>query len=83
MHSYKKYVFTRAADPKPLEWHNAESVVAHTDEDLVKFISDLKSQPGGEIHLSGGATLAQNFARLGLIDEYRFSVLPLVSAGAR
>jgi dihydrofolate reductase len=83
MNSYKKYVVTRAADPKPLEWSNAENVVAHSDDDLVTFISDLKSQPGGDIHLAGGASLAQDFARLGLIDEYRFSIFPLVSAGAR
>lgn len=44
---------------------------------------ELKSQPGGDIHLAGGAHLAQDFARLGLIDEYRFYVFPLVSAGAR
>jgi dihydrofolate reductase len=83
MHSYKKYVFTRAADPKPLEWNNAQTVVARSDDDIVDFIGDLKSQPGGDIHLAGGASLAQDFARLGLVDEYRFSIFPLVSPGAR
>ena len=56
MHAYKKHVFT--TDPElTLTWHNAEPVVVRTDDDIRAFVTDLKDQPGGDIHLSGGARL--------------------------
>ena len=80
MNAYKKYVFT--GDDSALEWNNAEPVVARGDEDVVAFVNDLKAQPGGNIHLSGGARLAQTIIRLGLVDEYHFVVHPVFSPGA-
>lgn len=81
MHSYKKYVFT--TDPNlRLEWHNAEPVAVSSDEEIRSFVEDLKAQPGGDIHLSGGARLAQTLVRLGLVEEFRFFVFPVYSPGA-
>jgi dihydrofolate reductase len=82
MNAYKKFVFSNGREKKPLEWNNAEQVLAHSDEDIIQFIAGLKAQPGSDIHLSGGARLAQTFIRLGLVDEYHFFVYPVVSAGA-
>ena len=82
MNSYKKFVFSNGAEKKALEWNNAEQVLAHSDKDIAKFINDLKAQAGGDIHLAGGARLAQSFIRLGLVDEYHFFVYPVVSVGA-
>jgi len=80
MHAYKKYVFT--TDPElDLTWHNAEPVVVSTDDDIRAFVTGLKAQPGGDIHLSGGARLATTLVRLGLVDEYRFFVYPVYSPG--
>lgn len=60
MHGYKKFVIT--SDPDlTFDWHNAEPVVVSGDDELRKFVQDLKAQPGGDIHLSGGARLAQTF----------------------
>jgi dihydrofolate reductase len=81
MNTYKKYVFTGASEKTPLEWNNAEEVPVHGDADIVAFVNDLKAQPGGDIHLSGGARLAQTLVRLGLVDRYHFVVHPVVSAG--
>lgn len=82
MNAYKKYVFT-AADEKPrLDWSNAEAVPIRSDADMVDFVNGLKAQPGGDIHLSGGATLAQTLVRLDLIDRYHLVVHPVVSAGS-
>ncbi|MQA08994.1 MAG: riboflavin biosynthesis protein RibD [Pseudonocardiaceae bacterium] len=81
MHSYKKYVFTTDPDLR-LEWHNAEPAVVSSDDEIRSFVEDLKVQPGGDIHLSGGATLAQTLVRLGLVDEFRFFVFPVYSPGA-
>jgi dihydrofolate reductase len=82
MNSYKKYVLSRTAGGAALEWNNAELVTAASDREIVEFVSALKEQPGKDIHLSGGAGLAQTLVRLGLVDEYRFFVHPVVSAGA-
>jgi dihydrofolate reductase len=81
MHTYKKYVFTTDPD-LALEWHNAEPVVVSGDDQIRSFVEDLKARPGGDIHLSGGARLAQTLVRLGLVDEYRFFVFPVYSPGA-
>jgi dihydrofolate reductase len=82
MNSYRKYVFTRSGESKALEWTNAEQVSAPSDEDIVAFVNELKAQSGGDIHLSGGAELAQAVIRLGLVDRYHLVVHPVVSAGA-
>lgn len=81
MNTYRKYVFSREGEPGPLAWANSERVVAREDEDLAAFVMDLKAQPGGDIHLSGGARLAQSVVRLGLVDEYHVFVHPVISAG--
>jgi dihydrofolate reductase len=40
-------------------------------------VMELKRQPGGDLAL-GGADLAASFRRLGLIDEYRIYVHPVL-----
>jgi dihydrofolate reductase len=82
MNAYKKYVFSGAGEKTPLEWNNAELVLAHSDEEIAAFLNDLKAQPGRDIHLSGGARLAQTVIRLGLVDQYHLAVHPVVSAGS-
>jgi dihydrofolate reductase len=82
MNAYKKYVFTGASEPAEREWSNAELVPVDGDEALVAFIDELKAQPGGDIHLSGGARLARTLARLGVVDRYHLLVHPVVSPGA-
>ena len=80
MNAYKKYVFS--GTHRTLEWSNCEPVVARSDDEFTKFVADLQAQPGKNIHLAGGAQLAQTFVRLGLVDEYRFYVHPVTSPGA-
>ncbi len=43
----------------------------------------MKRQPGKDMLLLGGATLASSFTELGLIDEYHFIVNPLVLGGGK
>jgi dihydrofolate reductase len=83
MNTYKKYVFTRAGQKPALEWNNAEAVTAHSDHDIADFVNDLKARAGGDIHLAGGAELAQTLVRLGLVDQFHLVVHPVVSAGAQ
>jgi dihydrofolate reductase len=49
-------------------------------EVIPEEIAELKAQPGRDLAV-GGAGLAATFARLGLIDEYRLFVSPVVLGG--
>ena len=80
MNTYKKYVFTNS--DAPLEWTNVELVPVGDDAALEAFVEELKAQPGGDIHLSGGAQLARTLIRLGVVDRFRVFVYPVVSPGA-
>jgi dihydrofolate reductase len=80
MNTYRKYVFSGSSEP--LEWSNVELVPVERDDALVAFVEQLKAQPGGDIHLAGGARLARTLIRLGVVDRYNLYVHPVVSAGA-
>jgi dihydrofolate reductase len=82
MNAYKKFVFSTNAEKKLLPWNNTEQVIVHSDADIANFVNNLKAQSGGDIHVVGGARFAQTIVRLGLVDEYRFYVYPVVSIGA-
>ena len=47
-------------------------------DDLAGGISKLKRQPGNDIVIFGSPGLAQTLLQLGLIDEYRLTVNPVV-----
>lgn len=79
--SYKKYIISNGKTKKQLEWNNSEHTLIHSDEEMVEFIKELKSQTGKDIHLAGGVGLAQSLIRLNLVDEYRLFVYPTVVAG--
>lgn len=79
MHRYRKIVVT-STDFTP-EWNNCEAFVCKGDDDLKKLVAQLKNAGGSGIHLSGGARLAQSFARLDLIDAYTLMVNPVISPG--
>ncbi|MEQ1955795.1 dihydrofolate reductase family protein [Mesorhizobium yinganensis] len=81
MNTVKKLVFSRSGASPLTPWSSVEQVVAATDSDLAKHLAALKAEPGGDIHLSGGASFAQSVVALGLVDEYRFFVYPTVSPG--
>ncbi|HEX3023796.1 MAG TPA: dihydrofolate reductase family protein [Chitinophagaceae bacterium] len=53
----------------------ADAVVA---TDLVADITKLKQQEGNPILAHGGASFAQELVKHGLVDEYRFSIHPVV-----
>lgn len=82
MNAYRKLVFSRSGHHALTPWNNTEQVVAATDGALAAYLTELKAQPGADIHLSGGASLAQSVIALGLVDELHFFVYPVVSPGA-
>ena len=46
--------------------------------DLEAAVTALKAEPGADLLLTGGATLAGTLAELGLIDEFHVAVHPVV-----
>ena len=82
MDDYRKLVFSRSGRHRLSGWNNVEPVVAATVDALATFLAGLKSEPGGDIHLSGGASFAQTVIGLDLVDEFHFFVYPVVSPGA-
>ncbi|TQC44779.1 riboflavin biosynthesis protein RibD [Rhodococcus sp. WS4] len=82
MNTYRKLVFSRSGDHPPTDWANTEQVVVATDDELVRYLENLKAQPGKDIHLSGGSSFARSVLALGLVDEFYFFVYPVVSPGA-
>ncbi len=70
-----KYVFSRTLDKA--DW-NAK-VLHAVDPDEIRA---LKAQPGGDM-VVGGATIADEFRRLGLIDRYELYVMPVILGAGR
>jgi dihydrofolate reductase len=72
MNDLPKFVFSRTLGK--VEWKNSRLVKGNVAEEIAK----LKQQPGKDLALIGSANLASTFMRLGLIDEYRIFVNPVV-----
>lgn len=81
MRDYRKLVFSRSAASGLSSWHNVERVIAADDAALGRHLAALKQQPGRDIHLSGGSAFARSVIGLGLVDEFRLFVYPVVSPG--
>jgi dihydrofolate reductase len=52
-------------------------------DQVVETITHLKQQPGKDIIIDGSATLVQSLLGTGLIDEYRFLVVPYLMGRGR
>ncbi len=70
--SLNKIVFSKTLNT--VEWKNTKISRANIEEELQK----LKRQPGKDISI-GGLSIASHLTQLGLIDEYRFVVQPIVA----
>jgi dihydrofolate reductase len=57
-----------------VEWKNTKLIKDNIAEEIQK----LKQQPGKNLIVAGGATIAQTLASLGLIDEYLIVVHPVI-----
>jgi Dihydrofolate reductase len=72
MNKMPKIVFSRTLEK--VEWNNSRLV----KENIGEEISKIKQQPGKDLVLFAGADMASTFRQLGLIDEYRLLVTPVV-----
>lgn len=71
IHNKEKYVFSRTQT-------NTNNQAIFINENILEEVNKLKNQPGKDIWLYGGASLITTFINLGLVDEFRLSVHPVV-----
>jgi dihydrofolate reductase len=71
VHSKKKYVFS-----KTLTKIDKKAILIN--DNIAEEVKKLKKEPGKDIWLYGGASLITAFMNLGLVDEYRLSVHPVI-----
>lgn len=71
VHSKKKIVFSTTSV-------GSDGAVQYINYDIETEIGKLKQESGKDMWLYGGASLISTFMRLGLVDEYRLSVHPVV-----
>ena len=72
MNSLPKIVFSRTLDKA--DWNNTRLVKDNVAEEVNK----LKNQPGKDIAIFGSSNLCVSFIQMGLIDEFRIMVNPVV-----
>jgi dihydrofolate reductase len=72
MNALPKFVFSRTLERA--EWNNTRLIKSNAATEITK----LKQQPGRDLFLFGSADLASSLTQLGLIDEYRIMVMPIV-----
>ncbi|GAA0358990.1 dihydrofolate reductase family protein [Bacillus horti] len=70
-HSKEKYVFSRTQK-------DTDHKAIFINDRILEEVNKLKNKPGKDIWLYGGASLITTFIDLGLVDEFRLSVHPVV-----
>lgn len=71
VHSKKKYVFSKTLT-------NIDKKVKIISNNISEEVNKIKNEPGKDIWLYGGSSLITTFINLGLVDEYRLSVHPVI-----
>jgi dihydrofolate reductase len=72
MNNLAKIVFSKTL--QNVEWNNSRLVKDDIGEEILK----LRQQPGKDMVVLGSAELANHLLRLGLIDEYRVILTPVL-----
>lgn len=71
IHSKKKYVFSKTQQA-------TDDQAIFINDHILEEVTTLKNTLGKDIWLYGGASLITTFIHLGLIDEFRLSIHPVV-----
>ncbi|WP_206789342.1 dihydrofolate reductase family protein [Amycolatopsis sp. MtRt-6] len=77
LNTLPKYVASRTT--ADLSWTGASIV----DGDVVEFVRDRRSRPGGELQVHGSGALLQTLIAHDLVDEYRLWLYPVVLGKGR
>ncbi|MFP3918105.1 dihydrofolate reductase family protein [Lysinibacillus telephonicus] len=71
VHSKEKYVFSRTKKM-------TDNKAIFINDNLLEEVNKLKNKPGKDIWLYGGSSLITTFINLGLVDEFRLSIHPVI-----
>lgn len=71
IHSKEKYVFSKTKK-------NTDNQAIFINENILEEVNKLKNKPGKDIWLYGGSSLLKTFINLGLVDEFRLSIHPVI-----
>lgn len=77
MNTLPKIVFSRTLEKA--DWQNTRLI----KDNIAEEIARLKQQPGKDLIILGSSNLAASFINLGLIDEFRIMVNPVVIGGGK
>jgi len=77
MNSMPKYVVSKTLTSA--DWNNTTII----SDNIAEEITRLKAQPGQNIMIAGSAQLVNSLSELGLIDEYRLMVHPVILSGGK
>jgi dihydrofolate reductase len=69
--SKEKYVFSRTQK-------GTDNKVKYINDHIIEVVNKLKNIPGKDIWLYGGASLITTFINVGLVDEFRLSIHPVI-----
>jgi dihydrofolate reductase len=72
MNNLPKIVFSKTL--QKVEWKNSRLIKENIKDEILK----IKQQPGKDMVILGSASIVQTFTNLGLIDEYRLLLHPVV-----
>lgn len=78
LNALPKYVASTTLD-EPLDWQNSRLVQG----DVGAAVRALKLEPGRDLHLIGSPGLVQSLLAVGLVDEFRLMIDPLVVGGGK
>lgn len=68
----RKYVISTTLDKA--DWNNTTLI----NRNIPEAIRQLKQQPGGDLHVTGSATLVRSLLEQGLLDELRIQLSPVI-----
>ena len=71
VHSKEKYVFSKTQK-------GTDNKAVFINDNILEEVDKLKNKTGKDIWLYGGASLITTFINLGLVDEFRLSVHPVI-----
>lgn len=72
VNAMEKVVFSRTLSS--VAWHNSRLA----ERDLADEIAWLRTRPGGDMYVPGGASFIRELTAAGVVDEYRLIVHPVV-----
>ena len=72
-----KYVAT--STPLDREWANATAI----DGDLIRFVQELRNQPGADIGVHASISVTQALLAAGVVDELKLVIAPVITGSGR